>query len=171
MFAGTEGLVSALIGTLMAVVFMGITAASILLANRFASSDLFVGVFFGIVLGGWLLKFLVFIVLVVVLRDAPWLEPTVLFLSLVAGVIASLVVDVLVVAKSRMPYVERRRTAQGTDRRLSRGSNSSARRSLARVLTIPHGFRPASACAESVSDVRRRESRAPRPETGESAAS
>jgi hypothetical protein len=104
-FAGAEGLVSALVGTLMAVVFMGITAASILLANRFASSDMFVGAFFGIVLGGWLLKFIVFIVLVVLLRDADWLNPTVLFLSLVAGVIASLVVDVLVVAKSRMPYV------------------------------------------------------------------
>lgn len=103
-FAGTEGLVSALVGTLMAVVFMGITAASILFANRFASSELFVGAFFGIVLGGWLLKFIVFIVLVVVLRDAEWLNPTVLFLSLVAGVIASLVVDVLVVATSRMPY-------------------------------------------------------------------
>ena len=103
-FAGVEGLVSAFVGTLMAVVFMGITAASILLANRFASSDLFVGAFFGIVLGGWLVKFIVFIVLVVVLRDAPWLNPTVLFLSLVAGVIASLVVDVLVVSKSRMPY-------------------------------------------------------------------
>ena len=103
-FAGTEGLVSALVGTLMAVVFMGITAASILLANRFASSDVFVGVFFGIVLGGWLLKFILFIVLVVVLRDADWLNPTVLFLSLVAGVLASLVVDVIVVATSRMPY-------------------------------------------------------------------
>lgn len=103
-FDGTSGLVSGLIGTLMAVVFMGITAASILVANRFAGSDLFVGAFFGIVLGGWLLKFIVFIVLVVVLRDAAWLNPTVLFLSLVAGVIASLVVDVLVVAKSRIPY-------------------------------------------------------------------
>jgi hypothetical protein len=104
LFAGAEGLAGALIGTLMAVVFMGITAASILLANRFASSDVFVGAFFGIVLGGWLLKFIVFIVLVVLLRDAAWLNPTVLFLSLVAGVIASLVVDVLVVAKSRIPY-------------------------------------------------------------------
>ena len=103
-FDGTSGLASGLIGTLMAVVFMGITAASILVANRFAGSDLFVGAFFGIVLGGWLLKFIVFIVLVVVLRDASWLNPTVLFLSLVAGVIASLVVDVLVVAKSRIPY-------------------------------------------------------------------
>jgi hypothetical protein len=103
--AGVPGLLGALIGTLMAVVFMGITAASILLANRFAGSDLFVGAFFGIVLGGWLLKFIVFIVLVVLLRDASWLDTTVLFLSLVAGVIASLVVDVLVVAKSRLPYV------------------------------------------------------------------
>lgn len=103
-FAGTEGLVSALVGTLMAAVFMGITGATILLANRFAGSDLFVGAFFGIVLGGWLVKFILFIVLVVVLRGAEWLNPTVLFLSIVAGVLASLVVDVLVVARSRMPY-------------------------------------------------------------------
>jgi hypothetical protein len=88
----------------MAAVFMGITAASILLANRFASSEVFVGAFFGIVLGGWLLKFILFIVLVVMLRDADWLNPVVLFVSIVAGVIGSLVVDVLVVARSRLPY-------------------------------------------------------------------
>ncbi|SFR87231.1 hypothetical protein SAMN05428970_3410 [Agromyces sp. CF514] len=103
--AGGEGLVGALIGTAMAVVFMGITAATILIANRFASSDLFVGAFFGIVLGGWLLKFIVFIVLVVLLRDAAWLDTTVLFLSLVIGVLASLIVDVVVITKSRMPHV------------------------------------------------------------------
>jgi hypothetical protein len=40
----------------------------------------------------------------VLLRAADWLNPMVLFLSLVAGVMASLVVDVLVVARSRMPY-------------------------------------------------------------------
>ena len=102
--AGTEGLLSALLGTLIAVVFMGITAASILLANRFAGSDVFVGAFFGIVLGGWLLKFILFIVLVVLLRGAEWLDPVVLFLAIVAGVIGSLVVDVLVVARSRLPY-------------------------------------------------------------------
>jgi len=103
-FAGLPGLWGGIVGTLMAVLFMGITAGTILLANRFAGSDLFVGIFFGIVLGGWLLKFVLFIVLVFVLRDAAWLDPMVVFLSLVAGVIASLVVDVLVVAKSRLPY-------------------------------------------------------------------
>ena len=85
--AGVEGLVSALLGTLMAVVFMGITAASILLANRFAGSDIFVGAFFGIVLGGWLLKFVIFIILMVLLRGADWIDPVVVFLSIVAGVI------------------------------------------------------------------------------------
>ncbi|QAY74470.1 hypothetical protein ET445_15195 [Agromyces protaetiae] len=104
LFAGTDGLWSGVVGALIAVVFMGITAASILFANRFSGSDLFVGVFFGVVLGGWLLKLVVFIVLVVLLRNAPWLNGTVLFLSLVAGVLASLAVDVLVVARSRLPY-------------------------------------------------------------------
>ncbi|MET0726558.1 MAG: hypothetical protein ABWY36_09425 [Leifsonia sp.] len=102
--AGWSGVVSALVGTAMAVVFMGITALSILLANRFAGSDMFVGAFFGIVLGGWLLKLVIFIVLVLVLRGQPWVEPMVLFLSVVAGVIGSLIVDAVVVMKTRMPY-------------------------------------------------------------------
>lgn len=99
------GLLSALIGTGLAVIFMGVTAATILLANRFSGSDLFVGAFFGIVLGGWLLKFVVFLVVVIILKDQAWVNPVVLFLSLIAGVIGSLIVDVLVMMKSRMPYV------------------------------------------------------------------
>jgi len=66
---------------------------------------MFVGAFFGIVLGGWLLKFIVFLVVVIVLKDQSWINPVVLFLSLIAGVIGSLVVDVMVMLKSRMPYV------------------------------------------------------------------
>ena len=104
-FAGVSGLVSALIGTAMAFVFLAVTAGSILLANRSTKSDMFSPAFFGIVLGGWLLKFVVFLVLVFLLRDASWVQPIVLFLSIVAGVVGSLVVDLLVVAKSRMPYV------------------------------------------------------------------
>lgn len=102
---GGRGVVSALIGTLMAVVFMGITAGSILLANRVAGSASSVGAFFGIVMGGWLVKFVVFLVLVMLLKDQPWIHPLVLFLSIIAGVIGSLVVDIVVIMKSRMPYV------------------------------------------------------------------
>lgn len=103
--AGGAGVVSALIGTALAVAFMGITAASILIANRFAGRESAIGAFFGIVMGGWVLKFVVFIVLLVLLKDQPWIQPIVLFLSIIACVIGSLVVDVVVVMKSRMPYV------------------------------------------------------------------
>ena len=103
--AGGSGVVSALIGTLMAVVFMGITAGSILLANRFAGTSAAIGAFFGIVMGGWLVKFVVFLVLMVLLKDQPWIQPVVLFLSIIAGVIGSLLVDVIVLMKSRVPYV------------------------------------------------------------------
>jgi hypothetical protein len=103
-FAGWVGVTSALIGTLMAAVFLSITASSILIANRFIGSDLFVGLFFGIVLGGWIVKFVLFIVLSLLLRDQPWINPVVLFLSLIAGVIGSLVVDMIVVFRSRIPY-------------------------------------------------------------------
>lgn len=103
--AGGAGVVSALIGTAMAVAFMGITAASIMLANRFAGTEAAVGAFFAIVLGGWLVKFVVFLVLVVLLKGQPWIQPVVFFLSIIAGVVGSLVVDAVVVMKSRMAYV------------------------------------------------------------------
>lgn len=102
---GGVGVVSALMGTAMAVVFMIITVASILLATRLAGTPPSLGVFFGVVMGGWVLKFVVFLVLVFVLKDQPWINPVVLFLSIVAGVVGSLVVDLVVIARSRMSYV------------------------------------------------------------------
>lgn len=103
--AGAPGLISALLGTAMAALFMGITAASILLALRISSDPTAIGTFFGIVMGGWLLKFVVFFIIVFALKDQPWLQPTVLFLTIVAAVLGSLVIDVVVVARSRLSYV------------------------------------------------------------------
>ena len=99
--AGGAGIVSALIGAAMAGVFLGITAGSILLASRYD-----VIAFFGIVMGAWLLKFVIFLVLALALRDQPWIDARVMFLTLVVGVVGTLVVDMVVVAKSRMPYVD-----------------------------------------------------------------
>ncbi|WP_243076860.1 hypothetical protein [Microbacterium sp. SS28] len=103
--AGQTGLWSGLAGVLVAAVFLAITGLSILIANRWYGDDLYVPIFFGVVLGGWILKFVVFIVALVVLRGQPWIEPTVFFLSLVASVIASLVVDVVVLLRMRVPHV------------------------------------------------------------------
>jgi hypothetical protein len=103
--AGTPGLVSTLLGTAMSILFMGITAGSILLALRISSDPASIGTFFGIVMGGWLVKFVAFLVIVFALKGQPWLESTVLFLTIVAGVLGSLVIDVIVIATSRMSYV------------------------------------------------------------------
>jgi hypothetical protein len=103
--AGGIGIVSALIGTAMAVVFLGITSVSILIATRAAKGEFLSIAFFGIVMGAWLVKFILFLVLIVLLRNQPWIQPVVLLLALIAAVIGTLVVDVVVIARSRLPYV------------------------------------------------------------------
>lgn len=103
--AGTSGLYSALAGVLTAAVFLGITAASILVANRWFGDALYVPIFFGVVMGGWILKLVIFILLLIVLRGQPWIDPPIFFVAVVVGVAASLVVDVVVLARMRLPHV------------------------------------------------------------------
>ncbi len=103
--AGSPGLVGGVLGAALAGVFLGLTVGSIAFANRFIGDPTYVVIFFAIVVGGWVLKFVAFIVAAVLLRDQVWLEPKVLFFSLVAGVIVSLGMDVFVMLKSRLPYV------------------------------------------------------------------
>ena len=103
--AGTDGLWSALAGVLIAALFLAITAASILIANRWYGDALYVPIFFGIVLGGWILKFVVFLIALFVLRDQPWVVGPVFFLALVTSVLASLVIDVVVLMRMRVPHV------------------------------------------------------------------
>jgi hypothetical protein len=98
------GVTSAVIGAAMAFVFLAITAASILIANRYYASPLFTALFFAIVLGAWLLKFVIFLVVALLLRGQDWVNTPVLFLCLIIGVIGTLVVDMVVVIRSRMPY-------------------------------------------------------------------
>lgn len=98
--AGGVGALSAVLGALFAAVFLGVTAASIVIATRFD-----VAAFFGIVLGAWLLKFIIFLVAAVLLKNQPWINAPVLFLTMIVGIIVSLTLDVIVVSKSRMPYV------------------------------------------------------------------
>ncbi|GAA5149011.1 hypothetical protein GCM10025768_11560 [Microbacterium pseudoresistens] len=103
--AGANGMWSGLAGVLLAVVFLAITGISILVANRWYGDPLYVQFFFAIVLGGWLLKLALFVVIMLVLRGQPWISPLVFFLSIVAGVVMSLVVDVVVLMKMRLPHV------------------------------------------------------------------
>lgn len=103
--AGTSGLWSALVAVLLAAVFLGLTAGTILVANRWYGDPLYTPIFFGAVMGGWIVKFALFIVVLFVLRGAPWLNGTVFFVALVLSVIASLAIDVVVMLRMRVPHV------------------------------------------------------------------
>lgn len=103
--AGTSGLWSALVAILLAAVFLGLTAGSILIANRWYGDPLWVPIFFGAVMGSWVVKFGLFIIALLLLRGQPWLNGPVFFVALVVSVIASLVIDVVVMLKMRVPHV------------------------------------------------------------------
>jgi len=102
---GADGLWSALVAVLLAAVFLGFTGASILIANRWYGDPLYVPIFFGLVMGAWLLKFVLFIVVLLSLRDQSWLNGPVFFVALVASVLVSLAIDVVVMLKMRIPHV------------------------------------------------------------------
>lgn len=102
--AGGEGLWSALVAVLLAALFLGLTGTSILIANRWYGDALYIPIFFGTVMGAWVLKFVLLIVALVVLRGQPWLNSTVFFVALVVSVIASLVIDVVVMTRMRIPH-------------------------------------------------------------------
>lgn len=98
--AGPEGALGALLGAIVGGVMVALTAASILVANR-----LDIGGFFAVVLGTWLAKFILFVIAAVVLREQPWLNSTAMFVTIIVAVIGSLVIDVLVVSRSRIANV------------------------------------------------------------------
>lgn len=105
LIGGQPALWGVLLGMLLAFVFLGITGLSILIANRWFGDDLYVPIFFGIVLGGWIVKFVVFIVLLMLIRGQEWVDPTAFYIALVVGVVASLIVDVVVMVRMRVPHV------------------------------------------------------------------
>jgi hypothetical protein len=98
--AGADGLVSALVATAVAIVFSAITAASMVLAIKF---DLMV--FFGIVMGAWLLKLVIFIIALFALRDQPFIDPMVFYFTLIASILGTFAIDAVVVLGSRVGYV------------------------------------------------------------------
>ena len=99
--AGVPGLVSAVVGVLMTAALSAITIGSIAIASRGS-----INVFFATVLGAWLIKAVVFVGILVLLRDQPFINAPVLVLSIIAAALGTLAVDVVVVLTSRMPYVD-----------------------------------------------------------------
>lgn len=104
--AGLPGLWAALVATGLAVVFLGLTAASMILASRLTPGDPGSPVYFGVVLGVFTLKLIVFFILAVWLRTQTWLDPFVFFGTVIVIVIGSLAIDAVAFQRSRVPYVD-----------------------------------------------------------------
>jgi hypothetical protein len=103
---GVQGLVSALIGAGVTAVFMGLTAASFLVAGRVGRLPEGIAVYYGVILGTFILKFVIFLVLVIWLRGQHWLNPTVFGLTTIAAVLGTLIVDILALGRGRVPYTD-----------------------------------------------------------------
>jgi hypothetical protein len=101
LLVGQKGLISALIGASMALIFVSLTALSVWIGGKVS-----LGGFFGMVMGGWLLKVVLFLVLVGVLKRATFIDGPTLFLTLVASILGSLAIDSLVFFRARLPMGE-----------------------------------------------------------------
>lgn len=98
---GTNGLVSALIGAALAFAFASLTVISMLIGRKLSLAG-----FFGVVMGGWLVKLIGFALLARALQGAEFINGPVLFLTLVAAILGSLVIDSIAVLSARIPVVE-----------------------------------------------------------------
>ena len=103
LLASQDGMWSVVAGVLFGFIFLAITGASILIANRWNGTDHSATLFFAIVLGGWLVKFVIFLVGFFLIKDQPWLHSQIFYVALVVTVLASLIVDVIVMQKMRIP--------------------------------------------------------------------
>lgn len=97
---GSSGLFSALIGAALTLLFTSLTAFSV-----WFGAKLPLGGFFGLVLGGWVLKLVGFVALIAVLRGAEFIHGPTLFFTLVASILGTLAIDSVAVLRSRIPTV------------------------------------------------------------------
>ena len=100
---GIDGLWTALIGAAIALVFTSLTVLSVLLGARLP-----LGGFYGLVLGGWLLKIVLFAVLMAALQRMDFIHGPTLFFAIVLSVLGSLSIDSWVVLRSRIPTIDSR---------------------------------------------------------------
>ena len=98
---GTAGVWGALIGVGIALIFSGTTVVSVLRTARSSPTTMM-----AVIMGAWLGKLVVVIVVLVILKQFDFYNPQVLFLVSIAGVIGSAVLDARAVQRGRVGYFE-----------------------------------------------------------------
>lgn len=108
LLVGVEGVVSALIAAGVGAMLTLVTVGSLLAGARLVRDDPGNPLYFAVILGAWLLKFVLFLVIVLVLRDQDFVHPIAIFACLVAVVVGGVIGDVVAVLRARVPYIEPR---------------------------------------------------------------
>lgn len=103
LIVGIDGVLTALLGAAIALVFTSMTLLSVLFGARLP-----LGGFYGLVLGGWLLKVVLFAVLLAALQRMDFIHGPTLFFAIVLSVLGSLGIDSWVVLRSRIPTIDSR---------------------------------------------------------------
>lgn len=98
---GLPGVNSALIGAAVSSAFGVLTILSIKFGSKLGLNG-----FYAIVLGGWLIKLLLFAVLLGVLQSATFISGPMFFFAVVASVLGGLAVDSYLVLSAKLPVVE-----------------------------------------------------------------
>lgn len=102
---GSAGVWSAVLGTVIGFLFPALTAATILFANRYFGTPNYLVIFFGVFMGVFIVKIIAFIVALNIVFDLDWIVRGVLYGALMATAVGSIVVDMAVIAKMRIPAV------------------------------------------------------------------
>jgi hypothetical protein len=100
LLTGLPGVYAALIGSGAAFLFTALTALSVLIGSKLNLAG-----FLGAVLGGWLIKMVLFLIGFSFLNRSDWLtrdSRPIVFFTVVSAVIGGLVIDTLIVSKARL---------------------------------------------------------------------
>lgn len=100
LLTGLPGVYAALIGSGAAFLFTALTALSVLIGSKLNLAG-----FLGAVLGGWLIKMVLFLIGFTLLNKSDWLtrdSRPIVFFTVVSAVIGGLVIDTLIVSKARL---------------------------------------------------------------------
>ena len=103
--AGWPGLASGLVGAVLTILFLGITALGLLVSGRVTRRGGTAA--YAVLMLAWFAKLVVFVLVMIALRTQSWVVPGVLLVSIVGTVIASLVIDAVVVGRARIPVTDR----------------------------------------------------------------
>lgn len=98
--AGMPGVWSALVAAGVTLLFTGLTVLSIILAARF--DPMF---FIAVILGMWILKFIAFLGVLAIVKAFDFTHDWMLWSTMMAAMVGQLAIDVVVVQRSRQPYV------------------------------------------------------------------